>query len=156
MIVPAMGESNTVPCYAAAYDLETGASHILLKDVSETHTTSLNPLDGKNCELAVAALARLHAFWWDHPRLGKDIGKIPNQADRQQEWMDAEQCTSAFMAALDDQLPPPYRATYERVLHSLPDLYNRHAAGRNLTLAHGDAHLGNFLFPKDAENGAPI
>jgi thiamine kinase-like enzyme len=155
IVAPSMGELFTIPCYDAAYEPETGASHILLKDVSETHTTCLDPLVRENCEQAVDSLARLHAFWWDHPRLGKDIGRFPTQEERRQEWVDAEQSTTAFIAALGDQLPKSYRATYERVLPALPDLFKRHATGRNLTLAHGDAHLGNFLFPRDAETESP-
>ncbi len=57
------------------------------------------------------------------------------------------------MAALGDRLSRPWRAVYERVLPALPGLFGRHATGRNLTLVHGDAHLGNFLFPKDAKAG---
>jgi thiamine kinase-like enzyme len=26
----------------------------------------------------------LQAFWWDHPRLGKDIGSLPAHEERQQ------------------------------------------------------------------------
>ena len=57
------------------------------------------------------------------------------------------------MAARGDELPQPWRENYARVLAALPRLFERHAQGRNLTLAHGDAHLGNFLFPKDAAGG---
>jgi hypothetical protein len=144
-----MGEVFTTPCYDAAYDADTGASHILLKDLSDTHITCLDPLAADHCEQAVDALAHLHAYWWDHPRLGKDIGKFPTLEERQQDWADTERCTNAFMAALGDQLTRSYRTTYEQVLKALPDLFKRHAANRNLTLVHGDAHLGNYLFSKD-------
>lgn len=148
-VASAMGAAFTIPCYDAAYEPETGAAHILLKDVSETHLTSLDPFVRGNCEQAVDCLARLHAFWWDHPRLGVDIGKFPSRAERQQEWSNAERSTTAFIKALGDRLLSPYRDTYERVLPALPGLFKRHATGRNLTLAHGDAHLGNFLFPRE-------
>ena len=59
----------------------------------------------------------------------------------------AREATAAFFERCGDDLPARWRATYERVLDALPGLYGRHATGRNLTLAHGDAHLGNFLFP---------
>ena len=152
-IAPAMKAPFTIPCYHVADDPETGACHILLQDVSQTHAACLAPSCSRQCELAVEALARLHAFWWDHPRLGKDIGRFPTQEERQQAWRNARESTVAFMAVLGDQLAPSWRATYENVLAALPSLYQRHATGRNLTLVHGDAHLGNFLFPKDAEAG---
>jgi hypothetical protein len=154
VIAPAMAETFTVPCYDAAYQPETGASHILLRDLSETHASCLDPLAAGNCARAADALARLHAFWWDHPRLGKDVGSFPTPEERRREWIDTERSTAAFMAALGDQLPRPYRAVYEQVLPALPGLFRRHAAGRNLTLVHGDAHLGNFLFPRDLSAGS--
>jgi hypothetical protein len=150
-IAPAMDQAFTISCYDAAHEPETGASHILLEDVSGMHAACSTPSCRRNCERAIDTLACLHAFWWDHPRLGKDIGSFPTPEERQRHWIDAEESTTAFMAALGDQLPRPWRATYERVLPALPGLFKRHATGRNLTLVHGDAHLGNFLFPKAAE-----
>jgi thiamine kinase-like enzyme len=152
-IAPAMDEPFTIPCYDAAYEPETGASHILLQDVSETHAACPSPLCQRNCERAADALAGLHAFWWDHPRLGVDVGSWPTAEERRQEWRDAVESTSAFMAVLGDRLCPSWRATYEKVLPALPALFRRHATGRNLTLAHGDAHLGNFLFPRAGGEG---
>ncbi|HSN77823.1 MAG TPA: phosphotransferase [Anaerolineae bacterium] len=151
VIAPLMNAAFTIPCYDVAYEPETGASHILLRDVSETHTSGSAPSSPRQCELAIDCLTRLHAFWWDHPRLGKDIGRFPTQEERQQDWLATQQSTTAFMAALGDQLPRPWRAVYENVLPALPALFERHVTGRNLTLVHGDAHLGNFLFPKDAK-----
>jgi thiamine kinase-like enzyme len=149
VVAPLMDGTFTIPCYDAAYDPLTGISHLLLKDVSETHTTYLMPSSQRNCEHAVDSLARLHAFWWDHPRLGQDIGKFTTLEEREADWLDAQKSTTAFMEALGEQLHPSWRATYEHVLPVLPNLFKRHATGRNLTLVHGDAHLGNFLFPKD-------
>ena len=148
-IAPAMDGALSVPCYDAVYDLESGAAHLLLRDVSETHEACADPRPG-HCERAIDCLAHLHASWWDHPRLGQDIGRYPTREERGQDWAGTVESTTAFLAALGDRISPSRRATYERVLRALPELYERHATGRNLTLAHGDAHLGNFLFPRDA------
>jgi hypothetical protein len=153
VIAPLMDAAFTIPCYDAAYQPDTGASHLLLKDVSDTHIAGSDPLSEGHCQRAVDGLARLHAFWWDHPLLGRDIGRFPTQEERQQDWRNAAESTTAFIAALGNDLLPAWRTTYERVLPALPGLFGRHATGRNLTLAHGDAHLGNFLFPRDAETG---
>jgi hypothetical protein len=150
VVAPLMAESFTIPCYSAVHEPETGASHVLLKDVSETHATDRDPLHSGHAEQAIDCLARLHAFWWDHPRLGQDVGSFPTWEERQQDIRDTVDSTVAFMAALDDALPPAWRGVYERVLPALPGLFQRHRTGRNLTLVHGDAHLGNFLFPRDA------
>jgi hypothetical protein len=152
---PAMAETVTIPCYSTAYAAETGASHLLLKDVSETHAACPVPPVQSNYEQAVDALAGLHAFWWDHPRLGQDVGQFPTLAQRQREWSDARTASAAFAVFLGDALPPAWQKIYERVVAALPDLYQRHAAGKNLTLVHGDAHFGNLLFPKgEGEGGA--
>ena len=81
------------------------------------------------------------------------FGSLPTWDERMQDCHDTADSTVAFMAALGDALPSAWRAVYERVLPALPGLFQRHRTGRNLTLAHGDAHLGNFLFPKDAQTG---
>ncbi|RPJ39583.1 MAG: DUF1679 domain-containing protein, partial [Chloroflexi bacterium] len=153
LVAPLMDRAFVIPCFSVAYDPPTGAVHLLLRDVSDTHAACLTP-SKHTCELAVDALACLHASWWDHPRLGKDIGKYPTPEERTQDWLDAEKSTAGFISAVGDQLPPAFRAVYERVLPALPALFQRHATGRNLTLVHGDAHLGNFLFPIDPAAGS--
>ena len=65
-VAPMMRAAFTIPCYDAGHEPESGATHILLKDVSETHAACRDPLCGGNCEAAIDALASLHAFWWDH------------------------------------------------------------------------------------------
>ncbi len=153
-IAPAMAVPFTIPCYDAAWEPATGASHVLLEDVSETHAAGGDPLHPGHAAQAIDCLARLHAFWWDHPRLGQGIGSLPTWEERMQDCRDAADSTAAFMAALGDTLPPAWRAVYERVLAALPGLFQRHLTGRDLTLVHGDAHLGNFLFPRDAGSSA--
>jgi hypothetical protein len=68
-----------VRCYAAEYDPQTGASLCLLQDLSETHAApvtreELLALEGVPSEIQldqiVDALARFHAYWWEHPQLG--------------------------------------------------------------------------------------
>ena len=153
VVAPAMDDPPAVACYDAAFEPGTGASHVLLQDVSETHVTCVDPGRQQSCERAVEALARLHASWWDHPCLGNGVGVFPTPQEREEGWADAERRTGEFMMALGDRLRGPWRAAYTSTLRSLPHLYERHATGRNLTLAHGDAHLGNCLFPRDPGSG---
>lgn len=154
VVAPAMNTEFIIPCFSAARDAETGATHILLKDITATHTPCSQPPSSCTCEQAVEILSRLHAFWWDHLRLGKDIGQYPTWEERQQDFADTEKCTHEFMNHLGDALSPAWGAVYESVLPALPNLFRRHAAGKNLTLVHGDAHLGNFLFPRNTEAGS--
>lgn len=144
----------TVPCYSAAYDPHTAAAHLMLLDVSATHESCLDPQHEQNPYRAVTLLARLHAFWWDHVQLGTVVGRLPTLDALEADWADGARRTREFIHALGDQLPKPWRTTYERVLQSLPKLYQRHVSGKHLTLVHGDAHLGNFLFPRAVDSDA--
>lgn len=169
-IAPAMDAQITIPAFSAAYDEETGASHLLLLDVSDTHRPCLAPEEAPAeggplaAELAVDALAALHAAWWGYGpemavRLGIDVGPLPGPEDILNNVKNARHATAAFIGAAEDGLPLAWREVYGRVLDAMPSLYTRHArrpAGRasNLTLVHGDAHLGNFLFPRDAAGSA--
>jgi len=153
VVAAAMDDAPSAPCYDSGFDPGTGASHLLLLDLTDTHQTCSDPSRERSGEQAVERLACLHAFWWDHPRLGEDIGSFPTDEARQRRWADADEAVSRFVAALGGQLPKKWRLAYERVARSLPDLGHRHMQGRNLTLVHGDAHLGNFLFPREAVGG---
>jgi hypothetical protein len=147
-LAPLMMRSPSVPCYAAAYDPHAETSHLLLLDVSETHNACVDPCHPENPQRAVRALARLHAFWWDHPRLESLVGELPTQERLHADWADGARRTEAFVEMLGDRLPRHWRDTYARVLRSLPNLCRRHLSGQNLTLVHGDAHLGNYLFSR--------
>src|SRR5262249_15114456 len=72
-----------IHCYQVVYSPEVGRFHVLLEDLSQTHfphpPSQLPPLQVYSQQI-VDALARLHAFWWDDARLGKQIGKRPADA----------------------------------------------------------------------------
>ena len=56
-----------------------------------------------------------------------------------------------FFDALGDELPREERRLFEKSLSALVRLWAPLFAGKGLTLVHGDAHLGNLLFPHDPE-----
>ena len=81
LVAPAMAaeDPEALPflrCYDAAFDPTSSLSHLLLEDLSETHYALDGPvpLSLDLCRCVVDAFARLHAYWWEHPRLGCDIG----------------------------------------------------------------------------------
>jgi len=157
-IVNSVTNLPVIRCYQAVYSPEVGLFHLLLEDLSQTHLphppSQLPPLEVYS-EQIVAALARLHAFWWDDARLGKQIGKRPADATTQsdvatelQQW--AEKTLPEFADFLGDRLSEVRRRIYESAIRSLPlRLSTRLAAGKGLTLIHGDIHIGNFLYPHD-------
>jgi hypothetical protein len=142
-----------VPCYDVV--IEGDWSHILLKDLSQTHDArppSQMPPIKAECDQIVDALADLHAHWWDHPQLETTFGGAPS-ADRLRDWyvQDAEDYRN-FADFLADRLPAQRRVIYERVIGQLPDLIVSRYAQGNLTLVFEDVHVGNFLYPRSMDD----
>lgn len=150
--------------YAASYDAQTGASCLVLQSLSPTHSppvTREQLLNGEGVpSLAqlgaiVDALAAFHAYWWNHPQLGKGFGRVRGWYNdkaafevhvqrRQREW--------AQFTAAGHEIPDEWRALYEHVLKVLPKLWEAYLGARipsrrNLTLTHGDCYLTQFLVP---------
>jgi thiamine kinase-like enzyme len=91
----------------------------------------------------------VHAEWWDNPRLGNSVGSwldadVTNQNIRQ-----FAEHFSRFADHLGDRLPEERRKLYGRFLEAASRLLQRYHSRRNVTIAHGDAHVWNFLVPQD-------
>ena len=152
--VALMTDPPVVRCYDAVYSAETGRWHVLLEDVSDTHFQTEWPLPPSqpHCEQVMACLAKFHAFWWEQSRLGHGIGELLTEASLRETFRDLEQRCVAFVDFLGDRLSLERRNIYEKVLASLPYVWQRYwrdrvATGRGLTLIHGDAHLWSFMYP---------
>jgi hypothetical protein len=150
VLAPAMPEVPTVCCFAAVYDPATGAAHLLLEDLSPTHYLPPRryPPPEPVCDLAVEALARVHAHWWLDPRLGREIGRFPDYAAPGGWATVAGDAVSRFLAFLGTSLPAGRRRQYERLLAFVP-AYARLRGRGPATLVHQDAHWRNILYPRD-------
>jgi hypothetical protein len=145
-VAPAMPHPPIVRCYDAAYCPDRKQSHLLLEDLSETHAGvgSRPPAPRETCARIVRCLARFHAFWWDHPRLGRDIGSPPEPPNVAR----LEEHVAGFLSFLGDQLSGDQQRIYRQVARTAGDRWQRRfASGRHLALIHGDAHFENFLVP---------
>ena len=161
-IANAMDDPPVARCYDAVYAPDTGRSHVLLDDLSETHIQPQPPLQPsrRHCELLLDSLAKFHAHWWEHPRLGTDILKLLNGETSSEQVLrlppsmhETAEMFPGFVDLLDDRLPAARRDLYEKVLLSWPfsRLSERLDERRGITLIHGDAHAWNFLYPRDPE-----
>jgi hypothetical protein len=152
-IATSMSDPPVIRCYDVAYSKEVGRFHLLLEDLAETHLShppSFLPPSRANAERIVEALAQIHACWWDHPRLGQDIGVLPTEGSLRADMAWAEKTFPAFADFLGDRLSPARRRIYERLFHDLlPRQAQRLTTARGLTLIHDDPHSGNFLYPRD-------
>ena len=147
-------------CYDAQYDAETGHSHILMDDLSETHFQRPPPIPPSNrhCEMIVESLARLHAMWWDSPRLGDEIGEPFDEKISLETRRRLENTLPDFIDYLGDALLPVQRRAYEQIMEStlLDRREKRYKEMSGITLVHGDTHTGNFMLPSDIGHGKVI
>ncbi len=154
VIAKSMNEPPSATCYDAAFSPDTGKSHMLLADLSETHFQTDWPLPPSkpHCEAVLDSLAKFHASWWDHPELGKSIGKFPSSGSIDEYVQSMEKKFAGFVDFLDDRLSADRRQLYERVLSRAPGVWKERIRedrtdGKGLTLIHGDAHFWNCLHP---------
>lgn len=151
-VAPLMSARLTPRCFEGSWDEQTHAWHLLLEDLTDTHhIATVWPLP-PSCEQSksiVGALASAHAAWWDNPRLGNSVGA----------WLDVDATDRVtqqfaehyvrFSDQLGDRLPGERRDLYRRFIDAAPRLTQRYHSRRNVTIAHGDAHVWNFLLPQD-------
>jgi hypothetical protein len=130
-----------------------GRAHLLLEDVSPTHDTSPWPLPptGAQCRLAIEALARLHAFWWEDPEFGDGIEMYPIAEYARTLSDEIRTRFSEFATFLGDRLWPEAGDLYSHFLDKYYDFLmsgsERLATHSGITIVHGDAHWWNFLYP---------
>lgn len=156
-VAPSMPQPPVVRCYQAVYCPESEASHLLFDDVSASHfaVQSSVPPPVPLAPRAVDAFAQFHAFWWDHPALGK-LDRLPNRRSIADHVTYTRDQFGPFADAVGDRLTPPQRQAYERTLAALPRLWEREGKGRHLTLIHGDANFSNVLLPRDPCQGRAL
>ena len=141
--------AGVVPrCFEASCDQDMKDWHLLLEDLTDSHvigTTWPLPPTAEQCESIISALARLHAGWWDDPRLGVSVGT----------WVDIETANQGigrlgdrykvFAERLGDRLPVERRELYKRFIDTAPHLLARYHSHRNLSIV----HVWNFFLPRD-------
>jgi len=141
-------------CYDARYSAEEGRYHLLLEDLSVTHRVIPLPPTQLQSEQAIDCLALLHARWWDDAEVANALGTSLTTENARALCRWSETTFIAFADWVGDGLSPMRRAVYERILTALPALLERLTCGKQLTLGHGDAHLRNFLFPREGEQAS--
>jgi aminoglycoside phosphotransferase (APT) family kinase protein len=97
---------------------------------------------------AVAALAHVHAHWWEAPSLGSTVGTWPTETALRTMVADFRAHLPGFFDDLGADLPLSDRRVLEEVFNSSLRPWLRLVDQRALTVIHGDAHTWNFLFPR--------
>lgn len=155
-------------CYAAAHDAETGNSHVLLHDLSDTHHPALtrdqqlhmgsNMPATHDMEAIVDTLARFHARWWEHALIGTGILHVgswwQDQAHYEHQMGRKQAAWTILRDAEQAWFPSHVQQLYEDALARLPILWERYLQPRlrtmrHLTVTHNDTYFANFLCPND-------
>jgi hypothetical protein len=148
-IAAAMPAGLVPHCFEAVWEEDTNEWHLLLEDLTDTHSIASNwplPATLEQNKQIVAARARLHAAWWDDPRLGVSIGTWIDPTDTQIQAF-AEQ-VARFADRVGDRLAPERRDIYQRLIDAAPHLNTRYHVHRNMTIVQGDAHIWNVFLPQ--------
>jgi len=139
-------------CYDAQVT-ETGV-RLLLEDLSDTHrvvTVWPEPPTIAECERIVDTWAAFHAFWWQHPRLGRDVGMFPDDTSIASVAGERRKRYAGFAEHLGDRLATDSRALYDRVLDALDRRFTPALLREHYTIVHGDAHVWNLLYPRNTD-----
>jgi hypothetical protein len=151
-VASAMSPRLVPRCFEAFSDADTKAWHLLLEDLTDSHFIATEwplPPTMEQCESIVRARARLHAEWWDNPRLGVTVGRWRDADAMDQDLRSFAEQFARFTDRFGEFMPPERRDLYERLLDRAPHLLARYHSRRNMTIIHGDAHVWNCFLPRN-------
>ena len=149
-VAPLLGAPPLVRCLAVLDASDADQETVVLEDLRSTHDHPPWPLppSQKQCALAIDALVRIHAHWWEAPALGHTLGQLHTTESLTTMVQGIAAHLPAFSDALGDAFTAEGRRVYERVFGSSLQPWLRLTSARALTIIHGDAHTWNFLFPR--------
>jgi aminoglycoside phosphotransferase (APT) family kinase protein len=102
----------------------------------------------QDARVVIGSLARLHAAFWNSPRFAGDLAWLKSHGRNPRYRIERFVCATAIPAAMKkfgDLVPPQLRAAVPLLIDRRDRLEASWARGP-LTLAHGDAHVGNVFF----------
>jgi hypothetical protein len=144
-----MSHPPLVRCYDAAYSDATGRSHLLLEDLTRTHSqpTQTRAPSDEFSRQAVEALAKAHRAWWESAKLGNGVGKIFDDNWLREFVENLEKSVAEFSEAA--RLTADQKGAYRLMMGNANRIWGRLTDRTNLTVTHGDLHWWNFLYPRD-------
>ncbi|MHA2474975.1 MAG: phosphotransferase [Promethearchaeota archaeon] len=144
-------------CYDVAYSEETGASHVILENFSETHYQySDYPPSKQIFKKAIDSLAEIHAYWWDNKKLNKllehSASFYPMKAFKEKQNLLCIREQEKFLQTIDHKISEHRKKLLRKIFALFPRIAHKRYKKGNITLIHNDAHTYNFYFPKDSED----
>ncbi len=141
-------------CYFADYDAGAGQSVVLLEDLTGAGRfgDQVTGCTSAEARLALAALARFHSSWWQHPRLDEISWMVTGDALVRNAMLTAyEQCWPLYIQRFGHVLTPEMETSGPTLHRRIVAQLDRFA--RNpLTIAHGDFRPDNMFFGAEASS----
>ena len=144
-VAPALPGRLVPRCFEAVEATDTSPWHLLLEDLTGSHFIATEwplPPTLEQCQSIVRAQARFHAALWDNPRLGASIGTWRDADAVDRDLRRFAELFARFTNRFGEMMPPERRDLYRGLLDQAPRLLALYHSRRNLTLIHGDAHVG--------------
>ena len=151
-LAPELPSPPIVKCLATAPPASKDR-WLIIEDLRSSHTNPPWPNRPADESLydAVAALAQVHAHWWDAPSLGSTVGSLHTETALRTMVAGFRSHLPGLFDDLGEDLSLSDRLVLEEVFNSSLRPWLRLLDQRALTVIHGDAHTWNFLFPRSGQ-----
>lgn len=150
-LAPKMPPGLVPRCFDGHFDEAQPTWYLLLEDLTGSHEIATKwplPPSRDQAMAIVTTLARWHASWWDHPDLGETVGSWMSVDDSAKLMETFAGHYDRFADLLGDRLSEERRILYRRFIEQSARLFERYHSRRHVTIAHGDAHIWNFMLPR--------
>jgi hypothetical protein len=140
-------------CYDGRFSPTLQRYHLLLEDVSASHTIACDKPPTLAYGLALAeALAILHAHWWGAARLAEAHAPLHDANHIRRFVAIAEPGAGHIIQQLAGELQPHWPAAIRDLFARHPQAMIRRSQEANgFTLIHGDAGCYNIMVPREGE-----
>ncbi len=144
----AAGQNNLpIPLvYYGAFDDETGASILLLEDLTDFRAVKyVEGCQQADAEQVVQALAQIHALWWNSPQLADLNGmEMLDDFSLRECWLHYAQKVSEILP--DFILPDSFMVFGQQVVDNEITIFKQLLDTDAMTCIHRDFHVDNVLF----------
>lgn len=161
-------QAKVCPVYDCGIDRDRKDCHFLMADLSETHVEHPPKETGPPYEAIIDELLKFHVHWWGSSRLESwpffnrhggplRMAQAIAEEDVRASCRAFDDDLKSFVQQAGDEFEPDWFQIVQRVIDRYPDAFLRRVTtASDITLLHGDAHLGNLFYPKDPEHGELI
>lgn len=153
----ARGNSLPVPlCYHADFDATSGSSILLLQDLGPLRSVPFRagcgPADARQ---VILALAKIHAAWWNSPRLADSNGKsVLAEFSLSQLWPGYPEMVRKILQDID--LPADFLALGNHIAQHEAAIFTALMETAPVTCLHRDMQIDNAMFGAAPADGAAV